>query len=56
MAASSEPIIIANSNQKDEIDTTFGQLYEQVQGKDPGGTFQLRPGVNLLLYVRRRGL
>ena len=54
MAASSEPIIIANANQKDEVDTNFGHLYEQVSGKDPGGTFQLRPGVNLILYQRRQ--
>lgn len=56
MAASSEPIIIANANQKAEIDENFGQLYEQVESKEPGGTFELRPGVNLLLYQRRRGL
>ncbi len=56
MAASSEPIIIANANQKDEIDANFGQFYEQVESKESDGTFELRPGVNLLLYQRRRGL
>ncbi|HET6973497.1 MAG TPA: flippase activity-associated protein Agl23 [Pyrinomonadaceae bacterium] len=56
MAASTEPVIIANANQKDEVDTNFGQLYQQVPGPDPGGTFELRPGVNLILYQRRRGL
>ena len=54
MAASTEPIIIANANQKDEIDTNFGHLYQQVTGPDPGGVFELRPGVSLLLYERRR--
>jgi uncharacterized protein (TIGR03663 family) len=54
MAASTEPIIIANANQKAEVDARFGELYEQVQSKEPGGTFELRPGVNLLLYRRRR--
>ncbi len=54
MAASTEPIIIANANQKDEIDTNFGHLYQQVPGPDPGGTFELRPGVTLLLYQRRQ--
>ena len=49
MAASTEPIIIANANQKTEVDAGFGEMYEQV-----GGTFELRPGVNLLLYRRRR--
>lgn len=55
MAASTEPVIIANANQKDEVDTNFGHLYEQVPGPDPGATFELRPGVSLLLYQRRRG-
>lgn len=54
MAASTEPIIIANANQKDEIETNFGHLYQQVPGPDPGETFELRPGVNLLLYQRKR--
>jgi predicted membrane-bound mannosyltransferase len=53
MAATSEPIIIANANQKDEIDTNYGQVYQQVPGPRPGGTFELRPGVNLILYQRR---
>ncbi|HKG58341.1 MAG TPA: flippase activity-associated protein Agl23 [Pyrinomonadaceae bacterium] len=55
MAASTEPVIIANANQKDEVDTNFGHLYQQVPGPDPGETFELRPGVSLLLYQRRRG-
>jgi len=54
MAASTEPVIIANANQKDEVDTNFGHLYEQVPGPDPGATFELRPGVSLILYQRRR--
>ena len=56
MAAASEPLIIANANQKDEVETNYGQYYEQVNGPEPGGTFQLRPGVDLLLYQRRRNL
>jgi uncharacterized protein (TIGR03663 family) len=55
MAASTEPVIIANANQKDEVDTNFGHLYQQVPGPDPGGTFELRPGVDLILYQRRTG-
>lgn len=54
MAASTEPVIIANANQKEEIDTNFGHLYDQVAGPEPGGTFELRPGVSLLLYQRRK--
>ncbi len=56
MAATSEPIIIANENQKEEVEQGFGEVYRQVESKSPGGSFQLRPGVNLLLYVRRPGL
>ena len=56
MAASSEPIIIVNENQKPEIEANFGELYRQVPSKDGSGAFELRPGVKLLLYVRRSGL
>jgi len=55
MAASSEPLIIANENQKEEMDRNFGEFYRQVPGKDENGSFELRPGVRLLLYVRRPG-
>ena len=55
MAASSEPILIANENQKPEIETNFGELYRQVPSKAADGSFELRPGVKLLLYVRRSG-
>lgn len=53
MAASNEAIIIANENQKDEIEARFGELYRQIPSKEAGGSFELRPGVRLLLYVRR---
>ena len=53
MAASSEPMIIANESQKQELEANFGQVYRQVPSKEEGGTFELRPGVKLLLYVRR---
>jgi hypothetical protein len=56
MAATTEPIIIANENQKPEVERDFGQFYRQVESKSVGGSFELRPGVNLLLYVRRPGL
>ena len=55
MAGTSEPIIIANENQRQEVEQGFGEAYRQVESKSPGGSFQLRPGVNLLLYVRRPG-
>ena len=53
MAASTEPIIIANDKQKAEVDASYGEVYQQVPSKEEGGSFQLRPGVKLLLYVRR---
>lgn len=55
MATSSEPIIIANENQKPQIEENFGELYRQVPSDAPDGAFELRPGVRLLLYVRRSG-
>ena len=56
MAASTEPIIIANDKQKEQVEANFGELYQQVPSKEPDGSFELRPGVKLLLYVRRRTL
>ena len=56
MAAASEPILIGNENQKDEIERSYGQAYRQVMSKETDGTFELRPGVKLLLYVRRPGI
>jgi uncharacterized protein (TIGR03663 family) len=56
MAATTEPIIIANEHQKAEVEAGFGELYEQVMSREEGGSFELRPGVKLLLYHRRTGL
>ena len=56
MAPSTEPLIIAKDIQKAEIETNFGELYRQVPSNDPDGSFELRPGVRLLLYVRRNRL
>jgi predicted membrane-bound mannosyltransferase len=53
MAATSEPLIIANKNQQAEAEANFGQYYRLVPSKRADGSFQLRPGVDLLLYVRR---
>jgi uncharacterized protein (TIGR03663 family) len=53
MAPSAEPLIVANENQKAEMEASFGGLYEQVQSTAPGGSFELRPGVKLVLYRRR---
>jgi predicted membrane-bound mannosyltransferase len=54
MAPSVEPIIIARTDQRQTVEANFGQLYEQVPSNEPDGTFDLRPGVKLLLYRRRQ--
>src|SRR6201988_1804404 len=56
LAASTEPIIIANANQQPEIEANFRDMYQQVRSKDGDGGFELRPGVRLLLYERRKDL
>jgi predicted membrane-bound mannosyltransferase len=59
-----EPIIIAQTGQEEELKTTFGDEYRQIDSsqlgdaridpqRNPGGSFSLRPGVDLLLYVRK---
>jgi len=55
LAQSTEPIIIANENQKADIDANFGEVYRQVPSKESNGSFELRPGVKLLLYERKKG-
>jgi uncharacterized protein (TIGR03663 family) len=57
MTPSTEPIIIASEGQDAEIEQQFGQDYQQVNsGFNEKGTFPLRPGVNLRLYVRKNFL
>jgi uncharacterized protein (TIGR03663 family) len=54
MTPSNEPIIIARQDQAEEVQTTFGDRYQQIQsGFNTAGSFPLRPGVDLLLYTRR---
>ena len=54
MSATTEPIIIARTDQKPEIDRSFGEVYRQVPSKQgDDGSYELRPGVSLLLYERR---
>jgi uncharacterized protein (TIGR03663 family) len=53
LAQTTEPIIIANENQKADVDANYGEVYQQVMSNKEGGTFELRPGVKLLLYRRR---
>ena len=53
MSPSTEPIIIASESQHAEIESTFGGQYQLVPSGNESGSFPLRPGVSLLLYVRR---
>ncbi|HKO98517.1 MAG TPA: flippase activity-associated protein Agl23 [Pyrinomonadaceae bacterium] len=54
MAQSNEPVIIASQDQAEEVETMFGDRYKVVQsGFNTAGSFNLRPGVELLLYTRR---
>jgi uncharacterized protein (TIGR03663 family) len=59
-----EPVIIGSVGQEEEIKATYGDQYQQIDSsklndprilpdRNPQGSFSLRPGVDLLLYVRR---
>jgi uncharacterized protein (TIGR03663 family) len=59
-----EPVIIGQTGQEEDIKATYGEQYQQIDSRtlgdqrifpdrNPGGSFSLRPGVDLLLYVRR---
>ena len=55
MTPTNEPIIIASDDQRAEMDANFGNLYSVVSSGAADEAFILRPGVKLLLYVRRTG-
>lgn len=55
MTPTTEPIIIASDDQKAEMESNFGGLYTLVPSGTADGAFPLRPGVKLLLFVRRTG-
>jgi uncharacterized protein (TIGR03663 family) len=47
-----EPIVIANENQREEVEGILGPGYHLVPSGSGTGAFVLRPGVGLLLYAR----
>jgi uncharacterized protein (TIGR03663 family) len=53
IVATNEPIIIGSTAQQEQLKETYGDRYVLVvSGKDEGA-YALRPGVDLLLYVRK---
>jgi uncharacterized protein (TIGR03663 family) len=48
-----EAIIIGSMAQADQLKASYGDRYVQVNSGADGGAYPLRPGVDLVLYVRR---
>ncbi|MGZ8847915.1 MAG: hypothetical protein ACXW3C_15765, partial [Pyrinomonadaceae bacterium] len=48
-----EPIIIGSEAQAEQLKSTYGDRYDQLSSKFDDGAYPLRPGVDLVLYVRR---
>jgi predicted membrane-bound mannosyltransferase len=53
LTPTTEPIVIASESQRSDVETTLGDQYRLVPSGNATGTFALRPGVNLLLFVRQ---
>jgi predicted membrane-bound mannosyltransferase len=64
VVATDKPIVIGETGQEEEIKATYGDQYRQIDStklsdprvfpdRNPNGSFSLRPGVDLLLYVRK---
>jgi uncharacterized protein (TIGR03663 family) len=54
MTSSTEPVLIASESQRLEAQALFSDRYDFVNsGLNPAGSYPLRPGVELLLLVRR---
>lgn len=53
ISPSTEPVIIGSEDKRLETDAAYGGRYRLIpSGLNPEGTYSLRPGVDLLLYVR----
>lgn len=48
-----EPLIIGSMAQEEQLKTTYGDRYVLVPSAADEGAYPLRPGVDLLLYVRK---
>ncbi|HMH45748.1 MAG TPA: flippase activity-associated protein Agl23 [Pyrinomonadaceae bacterium] len=54
LVPTNEPIIIGSMAQEEQLKTNYGDRYDRLNsGLDENGDYPLRPGVDLLLYVRR---
>jgi uncharacterized protein (TIGR03663 family) len=54
MTSSTEPVIIASESQRTEVQALFGDRYQLVNsGLNPAESYPLRPGVELLILLRR---
>jgi uncharacterized protein (TIGR03663 family) len=48
-----EPIIIGSEAQEEQLKVTYGDRYDMLKSDTDDGAYPLRPGVDLVLYVRR---
>jgi hypothetical protein len=48
-----EPIIIGSESQEEQLKVTYGDRYDRLNSGMDDGAYPLRPGVDLVLYVRR---
>jgi uncharacterized protein (TIGR03663 family) len=48
-----EPIIVGSTAQEEQLKASYGDRYQLVNSGRDDGAFALRPGVDLLMYVRK---
>jgi predicted membrane-bound mannosyltransferase len=53
IVATTEPLIIGSTAQEEQLKTTYGDRYVLIPSGKEDGSYGLRPGVDLLLYVRK---
>lgn len=54
LVPTNEPIVIGSMAQEEQLKTNYGDRYDRLNsGLNEDGSYPMRPGVDLLLYVRR---
>jgi len=53
IVATTEPLIVGSMAQEEQLKATYGDRYVLVPSGKEDGSYGLRPGVDLLLYVRK---